>query len=81
MLRRPIVAFTTSTGEQIVGSPVLYRKSAGLTKGAAVTVSYAAHNPARIVVHGFDFRYQEVVYALLGAAIAIGISMWYFKIP
>jgi hypothetical protein len=81
VLRRPIVTFTTSAGYQIVGSPVVYRKSVSLTRGAAVTVSYAAHNPTRMVVHGFDIRYQEMVYACLGAVIAVGISMWYFKIP
>jgi hypothetical protein len=80
VLRRPIVAFTTSTGDQILGSPVVYRTSTSLTKGVAVTVSYAASDPARMVVHGFDVQYREAVYACLGVVIAVGISISYFKL-
>jgi hypothetical protein len=79
-LRRPVVAFTTHRGERIVGKPALYRRSTYLAAGMTVAVRYAAGDPTRMVVPGFGFRYREPVYACLGAAVAIGISVRYFLI-
>lgn len=78
VLRRPLVAFTTGDGTQIVSAPVLYRPRSRLDEGSAVTVSYAPQNPNRIVVHGYDFRAREVVYAGAGVAVAIVIASRYF---
>jgi hypothetical protein len=44
-----------------------------------VTVSYVARDPDRIVVHGYDFRVREVVYAAAGVAVAILVSTMYFR--
>jgi hypothetical protein len=79
-LRRPVVAFTTHRGERVVGRPALYRRSTALAAGMTVAVRYAAGNPARMVVPGYGFRYREPVYACIGAAVAIGISVLYFSI-
>jgi hypothetical protein len=78
VLRRPLVAFTTGDGRQIVSAPVLYRPRTALSEGSAVTVSYAPRNPARPVVHGYDFRVREAVYATAGVAVAIAVSSVYF---
>jgi hypothetical protein len=78
VLRRPLITFTTGEGRQIVSAPVLYRPRTALTEGSAVTVSYAPRNPARVVVHGYDFRAREVVYAAAGVAVAIVVSTVYF---
>jgi hypothetical protein len=77
-LRRPVVAFATARGERVVGKPALYRKSTSLAKGMTVPVRYAAGNPQRIVVPGFGFRYRELGYAIVGVAIACGVSALYF---
>ena len=61
-------------------APVMYRKRLTLTKGAAVTVSYAPANKQRIVVHGYDFRVREVVYAILGLLVALVIGVGYFDL-
>lgn len=79
VLRRPLVAFTTGDGRQIVSAPVLYRKRTALDEGTAVTVSYLARKPDRIVVHGYDFRVREVVYAATGVAVAILVFTMYFR--
>lgn len=78
--RRPVVSFTTEEGEQVVTKPSLYRTSVAFTKGSLVKVSYAARNPSRIVVHGFDFRASEPVYAVVGLVIAAFIAKQYFKV-
>jgi hypothetical protein len=78
VLRRPLVAFTAGDGREIVSAPVLYRPRTALDEGSAVTVSYAPRNPARVVVHGYDFRAREVVFAAAGVAIAIVVSTMYF---
>lgn len=80
MLRRPLVAFTTGDGREVVGAPMLYRPRTALGEGADVTVSYAPGNPTRMVVHGYDFRLREPVYAALGVVVAIGISVVYFHV-
>jgi hypothetical protein len=33
-----------------------------------------------VVVHGYDFRAREVVYAALGVAVAIGVTTGYFHL-
>jgi hypothetical protein len=79
-LRRPLVAFTTGDGREIITAPVVYRARTALREGSAVTVSYALRDPNRIVVHGYDFRTREPLYAALGLAVAIGISTAYFHL-
>jgi hypothetical protein len=78
-MRRPVVAFTTDNGERVVSKPALYRKSSALAKGMTVPVRYAAGNPQRMVVPGFGFRYREPVFAGIGAAISIAVSVLYFQ--
>jgi hypothetical protein len=78
VLRRPIVAFTTVEGRALEGSPVVYRRKVPLAKGAPVSVSYVRRNPSRIVLHGYDFRMREPVYAILGLVITVVIAVWYF---
>jgi hypothetical protein len=78
VLRRPIVAFTTGDGQALESTPVVYRRRLSLAKGAPVSVSYVRRNPKRIVLHGYDFRVREPVYALLGVVIAVTIAVWYF---
>lgn len=80
VLHRPLVTFTTADGREISSGPVLYRPRIALAKGSVVTVSYTPRNPTRIVVHGYDFRTREAVYAALGVAVAIGISTAYFHL-
>lgn len=80
VLRRPKVAFTTGDGREIVSAPLLYRPRSRLAKGSPVIVSYARRNPTRLVVHGYDFRTREVVYAALGMVVAIVISTAYLNL-
>jgi hypothetical protein len=73
VLRRPVIAFTTEDGRDVVGSPVLFRARMRLRKGSAVRISYARRRPTRMVVHGYDFRLREPIYAAAGLAITVGI--------
>jgi hypothetical protein len=77
-MRRPVVAFTTDRGQRVVGKPALYRKSTSLAKGMTVPVRYAAGNPERMVVPGFGLRYQEPIFAAIGATTAFVVSAVYF---
>lgn len=80
VLRRPIVMFSTEDGTEVVTAPVLFRKSVQFAKGAAVTVSYVRRRPTRIVVHGYDFRLREPIFAVLALLTAIGIAATYFRL-
>jgi hypothetical protein len=80
VLRRPRVAFTTDKGERIVSAPAVYRTSTTLAKGMTVKVSYAPWKPVRIVVHGYDVRMREPLYAFLGVLVAVAVSTLYFRI-
>jgi hypothetical protein len=80
VLRRPIVAFSTQDGAAVVSAPVLYRESVRLDKGSAVDLSYARGRPTRIVVHGYDFRLREPIYATAGLVTAVIIGVGYFKL-
>jgi Protein of unknown function (DUF3592) len=77
-LRRPVITFTTEDGREVVGSPVLFRARMRFRKGSAVRVSYARRRPTRMVVHGYDFRLREPIYAAAGLAIAVGIFTTFF---
>jgi hypothetical protein len=76
VLRRPVVAFSTRDGTEVVSAPVLYRESVRLDKGSAVDLSYARGRLTRIVVHGYDFRLREPIHATagLGTAIIVGVT-------
>jgi hypothetical protein len=80
VLRRPVITFTTADGRVVEGTPVVYRQSVSLRKGAPVSVSYVRRNPSRMVLHGYDFRLREPVYAVAGVVIAVVIAHWYFHI-
>lgn len=78
VLRRPVVAFRTEDGSEVAGTPVLFRTSTHLSKGSPVEVSYSRRRPTRLVVHGYDFRRREVVYASIGLVIMISTGSVYF---
>lgn len=48
--------------------------------GTSVRVSYAAKRPERMVVHGFDVRVREPVYAAASLAIAIAVTVAFFTV-
>lgn len=79
VLRRPIVAFRVEEGTEVVSSPVLYRPRLRLHKGSTVHLSYARRRPTRMIVHGYDFRLREPIYAAVGLVIAVGIVATYLR--
>jgi hypothetical protein len=58
--------------------PVVFRARSPIEIGTMVRVSYAARRPERMVVHGFDARTRELVYAAASLAIAIVVMVAYF---
>jgi hypothetical protein len=80
VLRRPVIAYTGLDGRPATGSPSVFRTRLTLEKGSPVRVSYLRRRPARLVVHGYDFRLREPVYAALGLALALYVGVAYFKL-
>jgi uncharacterized membrane protein YbhN (UPF0104 family) len=80
VLRRPRVKYTTKDGMAIRATPMVFRATTPIAIGASVRVSYAAKRPERMVVHGFDFRVREPVYAAASLAIAIAIVAVYYAL-
>jgi hypothetical protein len=78
VLRRPRVRYTTQTGASVTAMPVVFRARSPIEIGTMVRVSYAARRPERMVVHGFDARTRELVYAAASLAIAIVVMVLYF---
>jgi hypothetical protein len=80
VLRRPRVAYTVDSGTEIVSAPLIYRTSSSLVKGSPVRVRYAKAKPGRMVVPGFGFRRSEIVFAVLGIAVAIAVTTAYLSV-
>lgn len=80
VLRRPRVSFMTAEGRRMLVVPALFRVTTDLTNGTAVNVSYSRRNPDRVAVHGFDFRFREAVYAVLGLVVAASATALYFTL-
>jgi hypothetical protein len=77
VLRRPRVKYTTRDGRALRASPVVFRARSPIVIGTSVRVTYAVKRPERMVVHGFDFRAREPIYAAASLALAIAIVAMY----
>jgi len=78
VLRRPRVRYTTQTGAAVTAMPVVFRTKSPIEVGTMVRVSYAARRPERMVVHGFDARVRELVYAAVSLGVAIAAIVVFF---
>jgi hypothetical protein len=77
VLRRPRVRYTTQDGAPVRAVPLVFRATSPIAIGTMVRLSYAAERPERMVVHGFDVRLREPVYAAASLAVAISLALVY----
>ena len=77
VLRRPKVEYATETGQTLTAAPTVYRTKTLLAAGDMVRLAYARRRPARIAVHGFDFRPSELAWAVTGLAVAVIVTWVY----
>jgi hypothetical protein len=77
VLRRPRVRYTTQDGVPVRAVPLVFRATSTIAIGTTVRLSYAAERPERMVVHGFDVRLREPVYAVASLAVAISLALVY----
>jgi hypothetical protein len=75
-LRRPVVSFTTAGGQHMTTAPALYRPRCAKAAGDAVDIRYAARNPERVAVSGFDFHAAEVLPIALGTLVTV-VTVWW----
>jgi hypothetical protein len=80
VLRRPRVTYRAADGRTVEAVPAVFRKRSRLVPGSPVTVSHSRWRPTRIVVHGFDVRPAEPLYALFGLAIVAAVTGGYFHL-
>jgi hypothetical protein len=75
-LRRPFVTFTTADGQQVTARPDFHRPRCAKAKGDAVEVRYDLRNPERVAVHGFDFRFADLVPIAAGILVTVVALSW-----